>query len=195
MRDIGVVGPHGSGNRLLQRALMSFDDMRVTGKTFPSDNGWMDRKTEDGITSWDPFEGDFYFVTMREVSPWCMIREGRPGAPTVPAAVNSWGHAYYQIYEHLGPFWERPDVHLVRYRDFIDHGAPYVIAQLSAVLDQYPCRPLNEQMVDGDLKYRDDPIVEAILGPEPWSREKLRETIIGEVLDRACRADKRIEVD
>ena len=171
---VGIVGPHGSGNRLVRRVVdYCYPEAECGVRSFP-----IGTLSNPPGRNWDPryllrnnFIPDFVLVTMREMSPWCMVREQRPGAVSVEAAIELWKEAYRQIYRSLGPFWERPDVALIRYRDFMEHGVGRVASQISDLVGKVPAPGAEfEPILDGDLKYRGQVTEQEIqyLSTEEW---------------------------
>lgn len=171
MNKIGIVGPHGSGNRLV---------MRIADHAFPSRPGdhairsfpilpsSTDESGRPTILLRENWIPDLYLIQLREMSPWCQLRErhlGPESPTTLIAAKENWKLAYQQIHKCLGDFWNRSDVKMIRYRGIIDNGPQYAIDLMSEVLGPPLRGPygenceccINDDIVDGDLKYDANP--------------------------------------
>lgn len=169
---VAVLGPHGSGNRLMTRLLRA-GGLNVRMRSYPAD-GWPGGWGVSDTTSMTSVpRPDVFFVMMREVAPWSQVRESRPGAETLHGALLNWEQAYREIGITIGPgFWWREDVAMVRYRDFVDQGAQFMAERVAAFLGMSSWE-FNEAVNDGDLKYRRTPEAEYILGRDPWSTTQL----------------------
>jgi len=176
--NIVILGPHGSGNRLI---------MRLADHAFPGPPGSHAIRSlpvpkfnsSTSLLDW----ADYYLIALRETSPWAQVRSKHAirrhsngvidPVATLAAAKDQWMIAYKQIYIALGPFWERPDVRLIRYRGIIDDGPEYAINLMSEMLGTSTKGPYGENcdccvgddITDGDLKYDD---VKKFLSEKEW---------------------------